>query len=82
MHLDADEMLYVVRGRGQAIVGDETIALQPGSIMFVPQDTPHGLINSNDEPLEYFVVHSPQASAAGFRRRAAAPGPHCSGHMQ
>lgn len=79
VHLDADEVLYVVRGRGQAIVGDETIALQPGSIMFVPQDTAHGLINSNDEPLEYFVVHSPQASAAGFRRRAAVPGPHCSG---
>ena len=82
VHLDADEVLYVVRGHGQAIVGDETIAVQPGSIMFVPQDTPHGLINPNDEPLEYFVVHSPQASAAGFRRRAAVPGPHCSGHIQ
>ena len=82
VHRDADEVLYVVRGRGQAIIGEETIAVQPGSMMFVPQDTPHGMINASDEPLEYFVVHSPQASAAGFRRRAAVPGPHCSGRIQ
>ena len=31
--------------------------------MFVPQDTAHGLINSNDEPLEYFVVHDHGAVA-------------------
>ena len=82
VHRDADEVLYVVGGRGRALIGDQTTALQAGSVMFVPQDTPHGLINTDDEPLEYFVVHSPQASAAGFRRRAAVPGPHCAGHFR
>ena len=78
VHRDADEVLYVVRGRGKAIIGDRTIPIEPGSMMFVPQDAPHGLSNDSDEqPLEYVVVHSPQASAAGFRRRAALPGPYC-----
>jgi mannose-6-phosphate isomerase-like protein (cupin superfamily) len=77
VHRDADEVLYVTRGRGHAVLGADTVPVQPGSVMFVPQNTPHGLVNSSDQSLEYFVVHSPQTSAAGFRRRAALPGPHC-----
>jgi mannose-6-phosphate isomerase-like protein (cupin superfamily) len=67
----------LIRGRGQAVVGADTTPVEPGSVMFVPQNTPHGLVNPVDQPLEYFVVHSPQTSAAAFRRRAALPGPHC-----
>lgn len=77
VHRNADEVLYVTRGRGHAVVGIDTVPIQAGSVMFVPQNTPHGLVNSSDEALEYFVVHSPHTSAAGFRRRAALPGPHC-----
>jgi mannose-6-phosphate isomerase-like protein (cupin superfamily) len=77
VHRDADEVLYVTRGRGHAVVGADTVPVEPGSVMFVPQSTPHGLVNSADQPLEYFVVHTPQTSAAGFRRRAAMPGPYC-----
>jgi mannose-6-phosphate isomerase-like protein (cupin superfamily) len=79
VHRDADEVLYVTRGRGHAVVGADTVPIEPGSVMFVPQSTPHGLVNSSDRPLEYFVVHSPQTSAAGFRRRAAQPGLYCPG---
>jgi mannose-6-phosphate isomerase-like protein (cupin superfamily) len=77
VHRDADEVLYVTRGRGHAVIRADTIPVEPGSVMFVPQNTPHGLVNSSDQPLEYFVVHSPQTSVAGFRRRAALPGPFC-----
>jgi mannose-6-phosphate isomerase-like protein (cupin superfamily) len=77
VHRDADEVLYVTRGRGHAVVGADTVPIEPGSVMFVPQNTPHGLVNSSDQTLEYFVVHAPQTSAAGFRRRAAQPGPYC-----
>jgi mannose-6-phosphate isomerase-like protein (cupin superfamily) len=77
VHRDADEVLYVTHGRGHAVVGADTVPVEPGSVMFVPQNTPHGLVNSSEQPLEYFVVHSPQTSADGFRRRAARPGPYC-----
>ena len=77
VHRDADEALYVTRGRGHAVVGADTVPVAPGFVMFVPQGTPHGLVNSSDQPLEYFVVHSPQTSTAGFRRRAARSGPYC-----
>lgn len=77
VHRDADEVLYVTRGRGRAVIGADTVPVEPGAVMFVPHGTPHGLVNSSDQPLEYFVVHSPQTSAAGFRRRAAMPGPYC-----
>jgi mannose-6-phosphate isomerase-like protein (cupin superfamily) len=77
VHRDADEVLYITQGHGWAIIAADTIAVEPGSVMFVPQGTQHGLINMNESPLEYFVVHTPQTSAAGFRRRASIPGPHC-----
>ncbi|MDP9350320.1 MAG: cupin domain-containing protein [Chloroflexota bacterium] len=77
-HRDADEIAYIIRGRGYAIVGTDTVAIEPGVVTFIPQGMPHGFINESEEPLEYLVVHSPQSSATGFRRRAALPGPYCS----
>jgi mannose-6-phosphate isomerase-like protein (cupin superfamily) len=76
VHRDADEVLYVTRGQGRAVIAGDTLPLEPGSTMFVAQGTTHGLYATSDT-VEYLVVHSPQASAAGFRRRAARPGPHC-----
>jgi hypothetical protein len=59
-----------------AVIGADTIPLEPGSTMFVAQGTTHGLYATSDT-VEYLLVHGPQASAAGFRRRAARPGPQC-----
>ena len=36
-----DEVYYVINGRSQITVGDETQAIQPGSTIFVGKQVPH-----------------------------------------
>ena len=69
-HRAADEILYVVRGWGHAVLGEDTVPLGPGSIAHVPPGVPHRLVSRGAAPLEYFFVLGPASSAEGFRRAA------------
>jgi quercetin dioxygenase-like cupin family protein len=52
MHTDsAEEVVYVVNGRGEAIVGDERTAVEAGSLALIPSMVPHDVVNTGDEPL-------------------------------
>lgn len=69
-HRLADEVIYVESGWGQAIVGADTVRLGPGSVLYVPPDTPHRLTTAGDAPMRYFFALAPASSAAGFRAAA------------
>jgi quercetin dioxygenase-like cupin family protein len=50
-HTDsAEELLYVVQGKVEAAVGDETGTLEPGQLAVVPAMAPHALRNVGDGP--------------------------------
>jgi quercetin dioxygenase-like cupin family protein len=50
MHTDsAEEIVYIVSGRAEAIVGGERGELGPGSIALVPAMVPHDIVNAGDE---------------------------------
>jgi quercetin dioxygenase-like cupin family protein len=52
VHTDsAEEILYVVSGRGLATVGEETVPVDAGALAVVPALVPHGVENVGDEPL-------------------------------
>ena len=52
-HTDsAEEILYVVDGQGEATIGDETAALEAGSLALVPELVPHDLRATGDRPLK------------------------------
>ena len=52
-HTDsAEEILYIVAGEGEAIVGDERGRIRAGDLALIPELVPHGLVNDGDEPLE------------------------------
>lgn len=70
-HRDADEVLYVIRGEGHALVDGDTLPLVPGSVAWVPQGLTHRLVSTGPTPMEYLFVIGPRSSAAGFRRAAA-----------
>lgn len=75
-----DEVVLITHGRGRAFVGADTVAVEPGSIVYTPVGERHGFINESSEPLEYLVVYGPwdsPRSRGGFRRLAAQPGPWC-----
>ena len=51
-HTDsAEEVLYVIDGTGEALVGDERIPLEPGTLGLVPELVPHAVYNTGDSTL-------------------------------
>ena len=52
-HTDsAEEILYVVEGRGEAEVGGERVPIEAGSLAVVPELVPHGVRNMGDTTLK------------------------------
>jgi mannose-6-phosphate isomerase-like protein (cupin superfamily) len=61
-----DEIYYVVEGRGRITVGDETAAVEPGSLVFVPARRPHRFHDITDE-LRVLVVFGPAEGSRATR---------------
>ena len=62
-----DEAYYVVRGRGQVTVGDETRDVEPGSIVFVPAAVPHRFHDIVEE-LSLLVMFGPAEGSRAVSR--------------
>jgi mannose-6-phosphate isomerase-like protein (cupin superfamily) len=58
-HHQPEQMYYILQGRGQMTVGDETQPVGPGDCIFIPTDTPHGLVNDGGTELKYLSACSP-----------------------
>ena len=51
-HTDsAEEILYIVDGEGEAVVGDERVPVSRGALALVPELVPHDLYATGDTPL-------------------------------
>jgi quercetin dioxygenase-like cupin family protein len=70
-HPNAEEVEYLIAGRGVAYVGDDAIQLGPGEAVFVPRDAYHGFENTGDEEVTMAWLYSGAASLAeaGFVTR-------------
>lgn len=47
---------YVLRGQATIGIGDETIEVRPGHVVFIPAGTPHWYTAHGDEPFEFLCV--------------------------
>ena len=63
VHLNVDQLLYVVKGQGVAVLGDAERSFDKGAVFCVPAGTTHNVINTGDEPLKLFTVYSPPQHA-------------------
>jgi len=50
-HHDVDDAMLVISGRGLCDLGDEAVALEPGTALVAPAGVVHGLRNTGVEPL-------------------------------
>lgn len=57
-HKVAEEIYFVLSGRGVAVLDGEGHPLRPGDFLRLPPGTTHGFITA-DEPLELLDVHAP-----------------------
>ena len=50
---DADEIYYVVSGKGKLVLGDEEFTVSKGMTIFIPANVHHQSFNPGDEDLVY-----------------------------
>ncbi len=72
-HDRAEEVLFVHKGSGTVILGDERLEVEEGSTIFVPPGTWHGMENPDDHVHLEFVV-SPPGLDSWFREMFWHPG--------
>jgi len=68
-HKNAEEIILVLKGHGQSIVGEETLPMEPGDVCYIPPDTPHSFKNlSTDEACELVFIYggAPSLEKAGY----------------
>lgn len=61
-HTWEDEVIYVIEGRGFAVINDEQtpVPIETGSVLYIPIGTWHGLRNANPtEPMQALLVTTP-----------------------
>lgn len=59
-HPDAEEVLYVLSGRGEQMVNDEKpFSIAPGDTIYVPQSVYHSTVNTGWEPLQLLAIYNP-----------------------
>lgn len=57
-HGQAEEVYFVLSGRGEAILNGQTYTLAPGVFLRLPPKTLHAFV-TKEEPLEVLNIHSP-----------------------
>lgn len=58
-HPDSDEILFVIRGKGEQEVAEQTREIEAGDMVFVPEGVEHGTVNTGWEPLLLLAVYAP-----------------------
>jgi quercetin dioxygenase-like cupin family protein len=57
-HPNCEELLYVLSGSFENVVGDKKVVLHAGDILRIPADTPHQGINNTHEPMRAVISYS------------------------
>lgn len=54
-----EQLLVIMKGQAELVLGDEILYLKEGDVFFVPPDIPHSLKVIGDEPVLNLDVFSP-----------------------
>jgi mannose-6-phosphate isomerase-like protein (cupin superfamily) len=58
IHLEAEELVFVVAGSGKLTVGQELVPFKEGDSIFIPPGVPHGVRNDGTEDVEMVFFFS------------------------
>jgi mannose-6-phosphate isomerase-like protein (cupin superfamily) len=58
-HTDIEQMYFVLRGRGQLLIGDDKVDVQEGTAVYMPVNVPHQAFNDGDYWMEHLIVGCP-----------------------
>ena len=67
-HQDAEEVIYILKGKGISGLDDREVEMQQGDTMFIPRGAVHWFYNPFDQPVEMlFVYTKPSLQQAGYK---------------
>lgn len=69
---DGDQLIYVVKGEGRAVLEGAEQPIEAGAIVCVPAGVRHNLKNTDDEPMKLFTIYAPPQHAPGTVHRTKA----------
>jgi len=68
IHKDAEEVIYILSGRGISGLDETEVEMAQGDTMFVPRGAVHWFYNPFDEPVEMIFVYTrPSLKLAGYQ---------------
>lgn len=68
IHKDAEEVIFILKGRGISGLVDLEVEMKQGDTMFVPRGAVHWFYNPFEEPVEMiFIYTKPSLKSAGYR---------------
>ena len=59
-HANHSENIYVIRGKGEMILGDEKFVIKKGCFFNIPKNTPHALKVLSSSPIQVLSIQSPK----------------------
>ncbi len=66
-HPEAEEIMYILKGRGISGCGDEEFEVQAGDTLWMPRGATHWFYNPFDEPCEFIFLYTRASLAsAGY----------------
>jgi quercetin dioxygenase-like cupin family protein len=69
-HPEAEEIMYILRGRGISGVGDQEFEVGPGDTLWMPRGAIHWFYNPFDEACEFIFIYTRASLAkAGYALR-------------
>ena len=57
-HQNAEEIIYILSGKGISGMGETELEMSPGDTMFIPRGAVHWFYNPFDEPFEMICIYS------------------------
>jgi mannose-6-phosphate isomerase-like protein (cupin superfamily) len=59
LHVNANEMQYILDGIGTIWLGDKEVQVKPGDLVIIPKGTPHGGTKPDGRPFKAIVIKTP-----------------------
>lgn len=56
-HASFDQLFVILKGIGKVTAGEETSLVRPLTVVFIPMGTPHSVLSSSEEGLEYLFFN-------------------------
>ena len=66
LHLDSDEIAYVLSGEITFLIGDKVTVGHPGSCAFMPRTVPHAWKSTGTEPGRVLFLYTPAGAGKLF----------------